>query len=95
MGLLDFLLSKRQKQRMVAKEIGLESGLFVICPICHDITEAPDPSLHRPATEALIRELIRHNDRRAILFNKNEREIIQTIVRIGRDLPYHCNCHSI
>ena len=34
MGLLDFLFSKQQKQRKAATEIGLESGLFVQCPIC-------------------------------------------------------------
>jgi hypothetical protein len=95
MGLLDFLFSKQQKQRKAAIAIGLESGLFVMCPICHDVTEAPDPSLHRPATEALVKELVRQGDPRTALFDNRQTDIIQTLAQVARDLPYQCNCHSI
>ena len=95
MGLLDFLLSKRMQKRKIAQEIGVESGLFISCPICHDVTEAPDPSLHRPATETLVRELIRERDSRLALFDYSETAVIETVAEVGRDLPYHCLCHSI
>ena len=95
MGLLDFLFSKQQKQRKAATEIGLESGLFVQCPICKDVTEAPDPSIHRLSAEALVRELIREGDSKAALFNNNDFEIIQTLADVAKDLPYQCNCHNI
>ncbi len=95
MGLLDFLLSKQQKKRKVATEIGLESGLFVMCPICHDVTEAPNPSIHRPATESLVRELVKRNDPRLSLFDNDELSVIETVAQVARDLPYRCNCHSL
>ena len=95
MGLLDFLLSKQQKKRKVAIEIGLESGLFVRCPVCHEVTEAPAPSAHRPATEALVRDLIRHRDPRLGLFDNEEVDAIETVASVARDLPYRCNCHSL
>ncbi len=95
MGLLDFLLSKQQKKFKAAMEIGLESGLFVMCPICHDVTEAPDPSAHRPATESLVREMIRRRDPRLSLFDNDVTDIIETVAQVGRDLPYRCNCHSL
>ncbi len=95
MGLLDFLFSKQQKQRKAVTQIGLECGLFVMCPICHDVTEAPEPSLHRPEAEALIKELVRRGDPRVALFDNDQSEIIQTLADVARDLPYQCNCHSI
>ena len=95
MGLLDFLFSKQQKQRKAATQIGLESGLFVQCPICKDVTEAPDPSLHRPAAEALVAELVRKGDPKVSLFNNDEIEVIQTLADVARELPYQCNCHNI
>ena len=95
MGLLDFLFSKQQKQRKAVTEIGLESGLFVQCPICKDVTEAPDPSSHRPAAEALVRELIRRGDARVALFENKDIEVIKTLADVARDLPYQCNCHNI
>jgi hypothetical protein len=95
MGLLDLLLNKQLKQHKAAKEIGLESGLFIMCPICHDVTEAPAPSVHRPVTESLVRELIRRKDPRASLFDNDEQAIIETVAQVARDLPYRCNCHSL
>jgi hypothetical protein len=95
MTFFDFLLSKQMKQRKLAKEIGLESGLFVMCPICHEVTEAASPSTLRPGTESLVRELLRHRDPRVELFDFDADEILQVINQVSRDLPYRCNCHSL
>ncbi|MCU7830563.1 MAG: hypothetical protein KZQ85_16010 [Candidatus Thiodiazotropha sp. (ex Myrtea sp. 'scaly one' KF741663)] len=95
MGLFDFLFSKKTKKRMVAEEIGLESGLFVMCPVCHDVTEAENPSAFRPATESLVRQLIQKGDSRLDLFEHDPVAAIETISQVGRDLPFRCNCHRI
>jgi hypothetical protein len=95
MGLLDLLFSKQQKQRKAATEIGLESGLFVQCPICKDVTEAPVPSTNRPVAEALVRELVRKGDARVALFDNDEIEVIKTLADVAKELPYQCNCHNI
>ena len=95
MGLLDFLLSKQHKKRKVAIEIGLESGLFVRCPVCHEVTEAPAPSTHRPVTESLVKELIGQKDPRLALFDNDEVSVIETVAGVARELPYRCNCHSL
>lgn len=95
MAMFDFLLSKQQQKRKVATEIGLECGLFVMCPICHEVTEAPEPSRHRPAAESLVRDLIRSESPRVSLFEGDAVAVIQTLAQVGRDLPYQCNCHSL
>ena len=95
MGLLDFLLNKEMKKRKIATEIGLKSGLFVMCPVCHDITEAADPSSLRPGTESLVQELIQQGDPRLNLFGRDAKDIIETVAQVSRELPYRCNCHQI
>jgi hypothetical protein len=95
MGFLDFLFSKKMKRHMAAKEIGVESGLFVTCPICKDITEAENAVALRPATEALVERLIQEKDPRLELFDGDARDVIETVAEVGRDLPFRCNCHNI
>ncbi len=95
MGFLDFLLTKRQQRNKVATRIGLESGLFVICPVCHGVTESRNPQAFVDKTEALVKQMVntRHPD--TALFDRQESEINKTIQLVARDLPYHCTCESI
>jgi hypothetical protein len=93
MTLLDILLSKQIKKRKVATEIGLQSGLFVMCPVCHEVTEASDPSYFRPETEVLVRHMFYDRDPRVHLFGDDVSSLLNTIDEVGRALPYRCNCH--
>lgn len=95
MGFLDFLLTTRQKQNKVATRIGLEAGLFVMCPVCHGVTESRNPRGFMDKTEALVKQMVdtRHPD--TALFDQQENEIHKTIQRVAKDLPYHCTCESI
>ena len=95
MGFLDILLTKQMKKRKAATEIGLESGLFVSCPICHGVTEVGEPSALRPATEDLVRQLLKDNDPRVHLFGDDMPALLNTIAEVGRELPYRCSCHTI
>jgi hypothetical protein len=95
MTLLDILLSKQMKKRKVATEIGLQSGLFVMCPVCHEVTEASDPSAFRPNTEALVRQLVYDHDPRVRLFGDDVSALLETITEVGWSLPYRCACRSI
>ena len=95
MGFLDFLLSKRQKQNKAATRIALESGLFVMCPVCHGVTESKNPQAYRDATTALVKQTISEDHADALLFQRDEEAIHQAILRVTRDLPYHCTCESI
>ncbi|MEJ2590134.1 MAG: hypothetical protein P8178_01840 [Candidatus Thiodiazotropha sp.] len=95
MTLLDILLSKQMKKRKVATEIGLQSGLFVMCPICHGVTEAKDPSAFRPETEAIVRHMLYFHDPRVRLFGDDLPALLEAIDEVGRSLPYRCNCDSI
>ncbi len=94
MSYLDALHNKQMKLRKVALEIGLESGLFVLCPVCHEVTEASNPSSLRPVTEDLVRELIQRHDPRGDLFDRDAVEIVQIIGEVSRSLPYRCKCHE-
>lgn len=95
MGFLDFLFSKKTKRRMAATEIAVESGLFVTCPICKDVTEAENAVALRPATEALVERLIQEKDPRLELFEGDAKDLIETVAEVARDLPFRCNCHNI
>jgi len=95
MALLDILLSKQMKKNKVATEIGLQSGLFVMCPICHGVTEAAEPSAFWPPTETLVRQLVREHDPRVRLFGDDTATLLNAIDEVARGLPYRCNCHSI
>jgi hypothetical protein len=95
MGFLDFLLSKRQKQNKAATRIALESGLFVMCPVCHGVTESKNPQAYRDATAALVKQTISEGHADALLFQRDGAAIHQAILRVARDLPYHCTCESI
>jgi hypothetical protein len=95
MGFLDFLFSKKMKRRKAATEIGVESGLFITCPICKDVTEAENAVALRPATEALVERLIQEKDPRLELFGRDARVVIEAVAEVGRDLPFRCNCHNI
>lgn len=94
MGFLDILLSKQMKKRKVATEIGLQSGLFIRCPICHVVTEVIEPSALRPATEDLVRQLLHANDPRVHLFGDDVPSLLATIAEVGNGLPYRCTCHT-
>jgi hypothetical protein len=95
MGFLDFLLSRKIKRRKAATEIGVESGLFVTCPVCKDVTEAENAVALRPATEALVERLLEVKDPRLELFEGDARDVIETVAEVARDLPFRCNCHNI
>ena len=95
MTLFDILLSKQAKKRKIATEIGLRSGLFVMCPVCHEVTEVSDPSSFRPETEILVRHLLNDHDPRVRLFGDDVAALLETINQVGQTLPYRCNCHSI
>ncbi|MEN8168109.1 MAG: hypothetical protein ABFR65_11615 [Pseudomonadota bacterium] len=95
MGFLDFLLTTQQKQNKVATRIALDSGLFVMCPVCHGVTESRDPQVFRDKTEALVHKMVSEKHPDAALFANSEVEIHKTIARVARDLPYHCICESI
>lgn len=94
MSRLDILLGKQMKKRKVATEIGLQSGLFVMCPVCHTVTEAGDPSSFRPETETLVRQLLYEHDPRVRLFGDDVSGLLNTIDEVSRTLPYRCNCHK-
>ena len=95
MAFLDFLLTKRQKKAKVATRIGVESGLFEICPICHGVTEAKNPQAHREKTAELARALIARGTPDAALFDRDIEELEGTIKEVARKLPYQCLCHNI
>lgn len=95
MGFLDILLTKQMKKRKVAIEIGLQSGLFVRCPICQDVTEVGEPSALRPATEELVRHLLNTNDPRIHLFGDDAPALLETIAEVASELPYRCTCHTL
>jgi hypothetical protein len=95
MAFLDFLLTKGQKQARVATRIGVESGLFEMCPVCHDVTEAKTPQAHRAKTEELVQQLIRSGGPEAQLFNRKTEDLLRTIEEVARKLPYHCICQRI
>jgi hypothetical protein len=95
MGFLDILLSKQMKKRKAATEIAIESGLFVQCPICQGVTEAGEPSALRPATEDLVRKLMREGDPRIHLFGDDVQALLTTIAEVSSHLPYRCTCHNI
>ncbi|MDJ0805677.1 MAG: hypothetical protein QNJ78_02470 [Gammaproteobacteria bacterium] len=95
MGFLDFLLTTRQKQDKVATRICLESGRFVMCPVCHGVTESRDPQASQPVTDDLVSRLVREGRADAELFNRDETEVHRAITRVAKALPYHCICESI
>lgn len=95
MTFLDFLLTTRQKQKKVATRIALDSGLFVMCPVCHGVTESRSPQAFRAKTEALVHQMVSERHLDAELFNHNEGEMLKTISLVANGLPYHCTCESI
>lgn len=95
MGFLDFLLTTRQKQNKAAIRIGLESGQFVMCPVCHGVTEAKNPQAFLTATQTLVNRTITERHPDAELFNRDEAAMLRAITRAAKDLPYHCTCESI
>lgn len=95
MAFLDFLLNDRQKREKAATRIGLESGLFVSCPVCHGVTENRGPGDPRQATEALVTQLFETADPRVALFRGDRELLKQTLAEVARRLPYHCTCESI
>ena len=95
MGLMDFFLTTRQKQDKVATQIGLETGLFVSCPVCHGVTEARNPQAFQDNTARLVHQMVSERHPDCGIFNQDEAEIHKTIARVAKGLPYHCTCESI
>lgn len=95
MGLFDFLLTREQKQNQAVTRIALESGLFVMCPVCHDVTEARNPQSFREKTQFLVRRMIDEKHPDTDLFDQSEEEILKALDRVANKLPYHCTCESI
>ena len=95
MGFLDFLLTAQQKKEKIATQIGLESGLFVMCPVCHGVTESRNPAAYQDKTDALVQQLIRAGDPRVEPFKRDEAALQETLAKVARQLPYHCTCESI
>ncbi|MEN8180035.1 MAG: hypothetical protein ABFS39_15645 [Pseudomonadota bacterium] len=95
MGFLDFLLTTRQKQNKAATRIALETGLFVMCPVCHGVTESRNPQAFQDATATLVNRTVKERHPDAELFNRDEEQIHKVIARVAKDLPYHCTCESI
>ena len=94
MGFLDFLLTTQQKKEKIASKIGLDSGLFTECPVCHDITEAGNHGGRNEQSDALIHQLISSHDSGVDLFNGDEEELRNTLVKVAEKLPYHCTCQD-
>ena len=94
MGFLDFLLTKPQKQRKVATRIGVESGLFTVCPVCHGVTEMKDPHNYQVATNELIHRMVREHHPDAGLFDLDAAEMRKSVDQVAKDLPYHCLCED-
>ena len=95
MGFLDFLFTTRQKKEKIATQIGLDSGLFEMCPVCHGVTEARNQIGLQQKTHALVHNLVTENDPKVALFNADEADLNQTIAKVAKDLPYHCICETI
>jgi hypothetical protein len=81
------------KKHEVAMEIGLQTGLFIVCPVCQVVTEAIDRSALRPATEALVHRLYHERDPKVRHFEDGILEVIDMIAEVGKHLPYRCTCH--
>ena len=95
MGFLDFLLTTNQKKEKIATQIGLDSGLFEMCPVCHDVTESRQAAAHRQETEDLIEQLIARNDPSIALFQGNQTELSNTVAKVAKKLPFNCTCENI
>jgi hypothetical protein len=95
MGFLDFLLTDQQKKDIAARKIGLDSGLFVMCPVCHGVTEARNQEGLRDKTQQLVHQLITRRDPSISLFGGDEQALLDTIDKVAKKLPYHCTCESI
>lgn len=95
MGLFDFLLTTGQKKQQVATKIGLQSGFFVECPVCRDVTEANSGAPVSAETDALIHQLVSQNDPQVSLFHGDEQALHDMVEQVAKQLPYHCTCESI
>lgn len=95
MGLLDFLLTEKQKKEKVATRIGLESGAFQECPVCRDVTEAGTFENYTEKVAAIVdQKLMLAADEDMQLFKGNREELLRTVSEVAKKLPYHCTCQS-
>ena len=87
------LRGKLMKKHKVALDIGLQTSLFIACPVCQVVTEAIDRSAVKPATEALINDLYQERDPKVSHFEDGIMEVLEIITEVGKGLPYRCTCH--
>ena len=94
MGFLDFLLTSQQKKEKLAIKIGLESGLFIECPVCRDVTEAQNQSDVQEKIGEIAEKFISSSDEVVESFHGDVDELHNVIVSAAKKMPYHCMCEN-
>jgi hypothetical protein len=95
MGMLDFLLSEKEKKRRAAIAVGLETGLFQECPVCREITEKQAPEQKVLETERLAEEWLTKFDPRVEIFKGDRKELKRLIRDVKEKAEYSCVCERV